>query len=604
MSFRPRYTIGNTFPPVHNNNIEPVRNSGTTYRSNVNVFQPNEQNNFRNCGYNNRNSLFNNPPELVPHCFKTNKIGNTYASVPQSINPVPPSCPNLVNTRPSAMMNSSAQPANINTQCNQYQIVEEFHNRNLVVPFNPNSSNLCINTDQRNTPNQHFSYPEQNPPYNNLPHINYHGNQNLNLNISANNMIKTSPIPQTLPFHESMKNHITPSVNYSVVGPGNMSTPLPQPVISPNLLTMPPMLLNSPQVPSSTFQNENVSNSLTYDIEVKLAAFLSKFSVSKQVKKNKITVPEYRYAIKAVIHLIRLLKEKKKKLTSILEADEREWRLEMQSSLDIQKELSSFCSFISSPDHLNSMMKKIKLIKKKRNGKKLAKQYKLAEKVKAEHDSKERDQEIDKWLDDIKEKNQKLKREAEMKKEADFILLEVRRKIHEAKKTIEKIKAFEKLRHSRQENSLKKGLHIQSEHNEKFKKKMSVLKETMQRQLVDYEAEEKALKVMLETEQEGQWEEEAQWKIKKLKTMQQKKQKNIIECLFGVSGDPLPTDPLYLFHKYHTSANSSIENLVQIRRQWDSFLSEDGESVPQQWVVPVAPSNASWEQSLTSKNHT
>lgn len=34
----------------------------------------------------------------------------------------------------------------------------------------------------------------------------------------------------------------------------------------------------------------------------------------------------------------------------------------------------------------------------------------LSEKLRAEQKRKERDQEIDKWLDDIKEKNQKMKR--------------------------------------------------------------------------------------------------------------------------------------------------------------------------------------------------
>ena len=47
--------------------------------------------------------------------------------------------------------------------------------------------------------------------------------------------------------------------------------------------------------------------------------------------------------------------------------------------------------------------------------------------------------------------------EAELKKEADYILLEVRRKIYEAKKTIEKIKIFEKLRNARQANASQKG---------------------------------------------------------------------------------------------------------------------------------------------------
>lgn len=44
-----------------------------------------------------------------------------------------------------------------------------------------------------------------------------------------------------------------------------------------------------------------------------------------------------------------------------------------------------------------------------------------------------------------------------MKKEADFILLEVRRKIQEANRTIEKIKVLEKLRNARQISAVQKG---------------------------------------------------------------------------------------------------------------------------------------------------
>ena len=80
-------------------------------------------------------------------------------------------------------------------------------------------------------------------------------------------------------------------------------------------------------------------------------------------------------------------------------------------------------------------------------------------------------------------------------------------------------------------------MHVLSMHNLKFEKKMTILKDTMMKQLADYEAEEKALKVMLETEQEGQREEEVQWKLKKMKALQQKKQNHIIECLFGISGE-------------------------------------------------------------------
>lgn len=54
----------------------------------------------------------------------------------------------------------------------------------------------------------------------------------------------------------------------------------------------------------------------------------------------------------------------------------------------------------------------------------------------------------------------------------------------------------------------------------------------MVKQLADYEAEENALKVMLETEQEGQ----LSFMIQLRKTLQEKKQNHIMECLFGNSG--------------------------------------------------------------------
>ncbi|GBN51622.1 hypothetical protein AVEN_135559-1 [Araneus ventricosus] len=224
----------------------------------------------------------------------------------------------------------------------------------------------------------------------------------------------------------------------------------------------------------------------------------------------------------------------------------------------------------------------------------------LEQRVKKEQERERLHQEIDKWFDNLKEKNEKMKRELEMKKEADNILAEVRRKIHEAKKTIEKLKVFEKLRSARQANSVQKGFYLQPEHSANFEAKISHLRETMLAQLSNYEQEEKALQVMLETEQEDRREEEALWRKRKLMTFQQKKQKAVLESLFGDSEEPAPDDPLFLFYQYQNSGNKSIENLVQIRHHWDVHLSEEGESIPLQWVVPVPPSSSSWEEYFTA----
>ncbi|GFW75822.1 uncharacterized protein TNCV_4430051 [Trichonephila clavipes] len=59
--------------------------------------------------------------------------------------------------------------------------------------------------------------------------------------------------------------------------------------------------------------------------------------------------------------------------------------------------------------------------------------------------------------------------------------------------------------------------------------------------------------------------------------------------------EPEPDDPLFLFYQFHNSGNNNIDSLVQIRHHWDIHLSETGQSIPQEWVVPVAPSSSAWE---------
>ncbi|KFM67747.1 Programmed cell death protein 7, partial [Stegodyphus mimosarum] len=353
-----------------------------------------------------------------------------------------------------------------------------------------------------------------------------------------------------------------------------------------NILTAPPPSLLSTAYPPPQFSSQNITvacdgksntsvtsyqNNFSGAVKVcsekerLLSEFLQRFGQKKQKeKKDNLTVVEFRTALKISLSLSKMLFVAKCNLTKLLQSDEDSWQAEMKRVSQMKSQLADICNMLSNPNNILVIQKKLKRIKKKRELKQKQKEEALCEKMKAEQNRKVLNQEIDKWLDSIKEKNMKLKREAEMKKEADNILSEVRRKIHEAKRTIEKLKVFEKLRNARKANAFQKGLFILPEHDESFENKMSVLKETMLKQLSDYEAEERALKVMLETEQEGQLEEEALWRIKKIKTLQQKKQRHIYECLFGDTEEPSPEDPLYLFYQHQNSANSSIESLVQI----------------------------------------
>ncbi|CAL1286691.1 unnamed protein product [Larinioides sclopetarius] len=319
----------------------------------------------------------------------------------------------------------------------------------------------------------------------------------------------------------------------------------PVQTVFPSVPTMVPPQSSSYQPSSMSQMISNIQSSSTVqdnktatsEKENLINNFLQKFSLKeKQEVKSDITVAEFRCSLKKCFSLFNLLQSSRENLTSLLHSSQEEWEIEMKCVKELQDKLSEACSVLSIPNHLTTVQKKLKAIKRKRTLKKKLKATLLEQRAKKEQERERLHQEIDKWLDNLKEKNEKMKRELEMKKEADNILAEVRRKIHEAKRTIEKLKVFEKLRSARQANSVQKGFHLQPEHSAKFEAKISHLRETMLAQLSNYEQEEKALQVMLETEQEDRREEEALWRKRKLMTFQQKKQKIILESLFGNSG--------------------------------------------------------------------
>ncbi|GFW75824.1 uncharacterized protein TNCV_4430071 [Trichonephila clavipes] len=288
----------------------------------------------------------------------------------------------------------------------------------------------------------------------------------------------------------------------------------------------------------SAMQSDNeASVEVTSQKKKSLNEFLQKFQQkSKDNVKNDMTIPEFRTTLKMAFTLTKMLQSNRQDLLTVLESSSEEWETKKKQAIELQNKLSEICAVLSNPRTLSTIDKKLKVIRRKRILKKRLKENVLCEKIKKEQERKKFHLEIDKWLDNLKEKNEKLKREMEMKKEADNILSEVRRKIHETKKTLERLKIFEKLRSARQNNAMQKGFHIGKDHDVKFEEKMITVRHIMQEQLSSYEKEEKALQVMLETEQEDRLEEEANWRRKKMMTLQQKKQNTILECIFGVSG--------------------------------------------------------------------
>ncbi|KAG8195250.1 hypothetical protein JTE90_028401 [Oedothorax gibbosus] len=512
------------------------------------------------------------------------------------------------------MNNSYGQPPNQNYNSQSYNNLN--YGSNYVDGTPPPGYLFPLENspfDPHTSPQMSFPFPQNNNQFNNSPLV----QPSLNNPPFSGRFSFQHPPPFSNNFQQFSQNcrpinnngqpphsdkflHQPPNISKK---PFQENVPFNHPNVMPSQFSEPPPS-SFPVAPSVTQNSGNPNQKpvtatvpVVSEKELKLMSFLKKFHIQKKEKSiSKITVAEFRSLLQQALLLSGMLQGRRQQLQSLLHGSEEEWEKEMKDIAQIECQMTAVCETISVPSNLSSIQRKLKLIKKKRELKQKLKQEASIIKLKKEQEREALNQEIDKWLDTIKEKNLKEEREIEMKKEADCILSEVRRKIQEAKRTIEKLKMFEKLRQVRQANAEKKGLFSAQPQNSLFESKMSYLRSLMQSQLRDYDGEERALKVMLEEEQGGRREEEEGWRIQRGRNIQEKKKKNIGTCVFGDAEEPSPEDPLFLFFQFHNSGNTSIESLVPIRHQWDVHLSDEGEAIPRQWVVPVAPSNPSWEE--------
>ncbi|TRZ23655.1 hypothetical protein HGM15179_003454 [Zosterops borbonicus] len=147
----------------------------------------------------------------------------------------------------------------------------------------------------------------------------------------------------------------------------------------------------------------------------------------------------------------------------------------------------------------------------------------------------EREAKIDQWrakcIQEVEEKN----RERELKAAADSVLSEVRKKQADTKRMMDILRGLEKLRKLRKEAAARKGVCPPPSADEAFENQVESLKTLLKTRTELYEAEERALRVMLEGEQEEERKREMEKKQKKEreKLLQQK-----LEMDSKLFGDP------------------------------------------------------------------
>ncbi|KAF5906166.1 programmed cell death protein 7, partial [Clarias magur] len=273
------------------------------------------------------------------------------------------------------------------------------------------------------------------------------------------------------------------------------------------------------------------------------------------------SVSHFREELYTAVKMLSELSEVCQTLKNNLE-NESAWTDSYARAAALKSSLEESMKMLNDPDRVDVVKKKLARIKKKR--------ARLRRK-KAEHEEEKREQEaraaekeaaIDKRLmkkiQEIEEKN----RERELKMAADSVLSEVRKKQADAKRMLDILKALEKLRKLRKEAASRKGMFPEKESDEVFEGHLTRLRTLIRKRTAVYGAEEKALRVMLEGEQEEERKRDHEKRQKKErdKLLQRKREINIM--LFGAE---LPLDhPLQPYQEYYTQAESSLPALIQI----------------------------------------
>ncbi|XP_063781706.1 programmed cell death protein 7 [Pseudophryne corroboree] len=278
------------------------------------------------------------------------------------------------------------------------------------------------------------------------------------------------------------------------------------------------------------------------------------------------------------------------------------WTLDYEKASDIRIALERKLKDIEKPGYIQDVKKKLDRVRKKRLRWQRRRQATEEEEKQAMERASEKEAAIDRWRTQCIQAVEEKKRERELKAAADSVLAEVRKKQTDTKKMLDVLKSLEKLRKLRKEAAGRKGVFPPASADETFKNHINRLRTMVHKRVALYDAEERALRVILEGEQEEERQRDKDKRLKKEREKVLQKQRELDAILFG-DPDPLPNlHPLQPFRQYYLQAEHSVVSLVQIRHMWDQFLAPpehpDASSIPRGWVGPTLPSSDIWATAL------
>ncbi|XP_028722432.1 programmed cell death protein 7 [Peromyscus leucopus] len=306
---------------------------------------------------------------------------------------------------------------------------------------------------------------------------------------------------------------------------------------------------------------------------------------------------EVRARLRAALRLVRRLRSLGQSLREA-EADGATWASLHAQAEPLRAELAERLQPLAQAAYVGEARRRLERVRRRRLRLRERAREREAEREAEAAQATEREQEIDRWRVKCVQEVEEKKREQELKAAADGVLSEVRKKQSDTKRMVDILRALEKLRKLRKEAAARKGVCPPASADETFENHLQRLRKLIKKRSELYEAEERALRVMLEGEQEEERKRELEKKQRKERERLLLQKREIESKLFGDPDDFPLAHLLQPFRQYYLQAEHSLPALIQIRHDWDQYLVPSdhpkGNSVPQGWVLPPIPSNDIW----------
>ncbi|KAL4228263.1 Programmed cell death 7 [Mactra antiquata] len=408
-------------------------------------------------------------------------------------------------------------------------------------------------------------------------------------------------------------------------GPPSYSRPM-----APNQMSLPPPLLQGPQQnwnnqndfnknPAILHENTNYGlQPSTSNIEIneqeqdkiwvqKWCKERTAKSCASKTESKHMKISEAQDKTRQMIIVLARLQKHKQMLETLKDEDKSIWDQKLKEVEALKSELEGLQRQLLSEDNLKQLLRKIERRKQKRERMKYHRHLSYQEKIKQLTEREAKHTEIDKAMEQIVRKQALEKQDKDMQKEADEVLSQVRKKQAEANKYLQIVNSLSKLRKLRTDRLERQGVLSMYESRGNvstgkllYEVKVNDITKLLNSQLEIYNSEEAALKVHLETEQEVTREKEREKNRRIMIEKQKQNQKKEEQMLFGNQRNPVPGDPLYPFRQYYNSACNDFNHLINIRRDWDQYLSAPGTGscIPEDWVIPSEPSSDTWASVL------